>query len=117
VTPQKVAAAGKPTVTRTRAVATVSMTLRLKRAARLRARALDWRGRQQLILLSGSRLGKVVSRRDAYAISARARAGKVTLRLRLARTQLAPGRSFRILVDTMGSRGVIATSRVNVKAP
>ena len=105
-------------MTRTRAVATVSMTLRLKRAARLRARALDWRGRQQLILLSGSRLGKVVSRRDAYAISARfARAGKVTVRLRLARTQLAPGRKFRILVDTMGSRGVVATSRVNVKAP
>ena len=63
------------------------------------------------------RLG-VASRHDAYTISARfARAGKVTLRLRFARNQLAPGRTFRILVDTMGHGGAVATARLDVVAP
>ncbi|NUR77849.1 MAG: hypothetical protein HOQ28_16380 [Thermoleophilia bacterium] len=94
------------------------MTARLvlKRAARLRVRAL--RARQQLTLLAGSRLGTIVLRRDAYTISARiSRTGKVTLRLRIERSQLAHGRTFRILVDTMGRHGVVATARFDVVAP
>ena len=110
-------------VTKTRLVATVTTVLRLKHGARLRARALDNRalkngGRRQLILLTGSSLGKIVSRRDAYTLSASfPRAGKVTLRLRLVRSQLVPGRKFRVLVDTMGRRGAIATARFDVVAP
>src|SRR4051794_2408837 len=112
-----------PKVTKTRLVATVTTVLALKHGARLRARAVDNRaradnGRRQLILLSGSSIGKVVSRRDAYTLSARfARAGKVTLRLRLARSQLVPGRKFRVLVDTMGRRGAVATARFDLVAP
>jgi cytochrome c peroxidase len=107
-----------PAVTRTRVVATVTATVKLAGAARLRVRALDGRGRQQLVLLAGSRLGAIVSRHDAYTISASfARAGKVTLRLRIARNQLAPGRRFRVLVDTMGRRGAVATARLDVVAP
>jgi hypothetical protein len=99
-------------------VATVTATVKLEGAARLRVRALDGRGRQQLVLLAGSRLGTIVSRHDAYTISARfARGGKVTLRLRIARNQLAPGRRFRVLVDTMGRRGAVATARLDVVAP
>jgi len=105
-------------VRRTRLVATVTATLQLEGAARLRVRALDGRGRKQLMLLAGSRVGTTVSRHDAYTISARfARAGKVTLRLRFARIQLAPGRRFRILVDTMGRRGALATARLDAVAP
>src|SRR5205814_4166401 len=99
-------AQAKPAVTRSRSVATVTARLNLKGAARLRVRALDGKGKRQLVLLAGSRLGTVASRHDAYTISAHfARAGKVTLRLRFARSQLAPGRTFRILVDTMDRRG------------
>jgi hypothetical protein len=59
-----------------------------------------------------------VSRHDAYTITARiARAGKVTVRLRIARSQLAHGRTFRILVDTMGRRGAVATARLDAVAP
>jgi cytochrome c peroxidase len=110
--------ATKPAVTRTRAVATVTASMKLKRAARLRIRALDGKGRRRLVLLAGSRVGRIVSRHDAYAISVRvARGGKLTLRLRIAQAQLASGRQFRILVDTMGRRGAIATARLNVVAP
>jgi hypothetical protein len=105
-------------VTRTRSIATVTASVKLKHAARLRVRALDGKGRHRLVLLAGSKVGKVVSRHDAYAISARlTRGGKVTLRLRIARAQLASGRKFRILVDTMGRRRAIATARLDVVAP
>ena len=110
--------AAKPAVTRTRSIATVTASIKLKRAARLRIRALDGKGRRRLVLLAGSKVGRIVSRHDAYAISARlARGGKVTLRLRIARAQLVSGRKFRILVDTMGRRGAIATARLDVVAP
>jgi cytochrome c peroxidase len=107
-----------PKVRRTRSVATVTASLNVRQGGRLRVRALAGRGRQQLVLLAGSRLGKIVSRHDAYTITARiARAGKVTVRLRIARSQLAHGRTFRILVDTMGRRGAVATARLDVVAP
>jgi cytochrome c peroxidase len=107
-----------PTVTHTRAVATVSASLQLKQPARLRVRALDAKGKQQLVLLAGSRLGRVVSRSDAYTLSARiGRPGRVTLRLRLAQSDVAHGRTFRILVDTMGRGRIVATARLAVQAP
>jgi len=107
-----------PKVRRTRSVATVTASLNVRQGGRLRVRALDGRGRRQLVLLAGSRLGKIVSRHDAYTITARiARAGKVTVRLRIARSQLAHGRTFRILVDTMGRRGAVATARLDAVAP
>jgi cytochrome c peroxidase len=111
-------AIAKTAIKRTRAIATVTASVKLKHAARLRIRALDGKGKHRLVLLAGSKVGRIVSRHDAYAISARlARGGKVTLRLRLARAQLVSGRKFRILVDTMGRRRAIATARLNVVAP
>jgi cytochrome c peroxidase len=116
--PAATAHAVKPAVTRTRSIATVTASIKLKRAARLRIRALDSKGKHRLVLLAGSRVGTVVSRHDAYAISARmAHGGKLTLRLRLARAQLVSGRKFRVLVDTMGRRHAIATARLDVVAP
>jgi hypothetical protein len=96
----------------------VTASIKLKRAARLRIRALDGKGKHRLVLLAGSKVGTIVSRHDGYAISARmAHGGKLTLRLRLARAQLVSGRKFRILVDTMGRHHAVATARLDVVAP
>jgi cytochrome c peroxidase len=102
-------------VARTRAVTTVTTKLVVKKAGRIRVRALDPKRKQQLVLLAGSRLGSAVSRRDALTISTRvAHAGKVALRLRIAQSQLPRNGKFRILIDTMGRRGAVATARLDV---
>jgi cytochrome c peroxidase len=101
-----------------RSVVTVSARVTVKRAARLRVRTIDPNGHRQLLLLAGSRLGSTVSHRDALVLSGRvAHRGKVMLRLRLLQSQLRHGRTYRIVVDTMGRRGVRATTRLEVKAP
>jgi cytochrome c peroxidase len=106
------------TVTRTRAVATVNATILVKRSGRVRVRAVDTGRKMQLTLLAGSRVGAVVARRDSYALSARiARPGRLSLRLRFARSDLVHGRRFRVLIETPGARGLVATGRIDVVAP
>jgi hypothetical protein len=98
-------------------VATVTTSLVIKRAARLRVRAVDTSRKVQLLLLAGSRIGAVVSRRDTYAIRAHvARPGRLNLRLRLVRSELVHGRKVSVLIEALGPRRAVALRRISVLA-